>query len=115
MTTGKTPPDLADRLGQIIARAWSDPDFKRRLIADPAAIGREYGIPTPPGVQIRVVEDTPQVRHFILPLKPDNELSDESLDRVAGGAGPGGSVSMANLELPGGGVPGPQVGWSMRY
>jgi hypothetical protein len=29
--------------GQIVARAWQDEAFKRRLLADPAAVLREQG------------------------------------------------------------------------
>ena len=74
-------------LGQITAKAWSDPAFKKRLMADPAAIAKEFGMPLPSGMQLKVVEDTPQVRHYVLPPRPAlAELSDEALDQVAGGA-----------------------------
>jgi hypothetical protein len=78
--------DFSKKLGQIAARAWSDDAFKKRLMAEPAAVAAEYGMPLPPGLQLRVVEDTPTVRHFILPPGPRvAELSDEELDQVAGG------------------------------
>jgi hypothetical protein len=38
-------------------------------------------------MQIKVIEDSPTVRHFVLPPRPAvTELSDEQLDQVAGGA-----------------------------
>lgn len=63
----------------LVAQAWSDGDLKRRLLAYPAAVLREYGIEPPPDVELRVVEDSPQVRHLVLPPSPSGELSDEEL------------------------------------
>jgi Nitrile hydratase, alpha chain len=65
--------------GQVVARAWSDEDFKRRLLADPRAVLAEHGIDVPDDVEVRVVEDTPRVRHFTLPPSPAGELADEEL------------------------------------
>ncbi len=43
-------------------------------------------MPLPPGVEVRVVESTPNVWYYILPPKPaGDELSDEKLDQVVGG------------------------------
>lgn len=70
--------------GQIIARAWSDEDFKDRLVSDPRAVLAEYGIEAPEGVEIKVVEDTDAVRHITLPLSPAGELADEELVGSAG-------------------------------
>jgi len=45
------------------------------------------GLAVPPGVEARVVEDTAQVLHLTLPVRPSNpELSEEELARAAGGA-----------------------------
>jgi hypothetical protein len=69
-----------DRLWhQVVARAWADEAFKRRLLSDPAAVLAEHGIDVPEEVAIRVVEDTPRMRHFILPPSPAGELADEEL------------------------------------
>jgi len=64
---------------QIIAHAWSDEDFKQRLLDEPRSVLAEHGIEVPDGVDIRVVEDAAEVRHFVLPPPPDDELSDEQL------------------------------------
>jgi hypothetical protein len=40
----------------------------------------------PNGVAIRVMESTPETYYVALPARPE-ELSDEMLDRVAGGIG----------------------------
>lgn len=62
-----------------MAKAWSDENFKQRLISEPAAVLEEYGIEAPPGVQWKVVEDTAEVRHLVLPPSPAGELIDEEL------------------------------------
>jgi hypothetical protein len=87
--------DFAKRYGQLVARAWADEAFKRRLLAEPAAALAEQGIPVPPGVEVRAVENTDRVLYLTLPPRPSDELSDEQLDAVAGGdcAGTAGSAS----------------------
>ena len=78
--------ERARQWGQVVARAWADPAFKQRLLANPADALREEGIEVPPGIELRIVEDTEQVRHLALPPKPaEGELSEEELERVAGG------------------------------
>ena len=63
----------SERYGQIVAEAWADPAFKRRLLADPAAVLRERGIELPAGMQVRVVEDTDQFTNLVLPAMPGGE------------------------------------------
>lgn len=58
---------------KIIAKAWMDADYKRALLADPTARFKDEGVEIPPGVEIRIVEDTENVRHLVLPLKPTAE------------------------------------------
>ena len=78
--------DNAAAYGKVVARAWRDPAFKAKLIADPQAVLREAGMALPAGATVKVVENTSTHRHFVLPPKPVGQLSDEALDEVAGGA-----------------------------
>ena len=72
--------------GQLVARAWADPAFKAKLLADPAGVLKENGLTTPAGLQIKVTENTDKVLNLVLPMKPPaQELSEEELHRVAGG------------------------------
>ena len=71
---------------QLVARAWADPAFKARLLADPATVLKENGVVVPAGIEFRVVENTDTVIHLTIPLKPPpEELSEEELNRAAGG------------------------------
>lgn len=74
------------KMGQIFVKAWDDDAFKHRLMADASAVLKEEGIELPPGVEVRVVENTEQVFHLVLPKKPTaEELTDEQLDSISGG------------------------------
>jgi hypothetical protein len=80
--------DQAEKIGQLIAHCWSDENFKRQFLADPAGTIKAEGITLqlPTDMELRAVEDTENVFHFVLPAKPSQaELSDEDLWAVAGG------------------------------
>jgi hypothetical protein len=84
--TAEQATDRGRKWGQIVARAWADESFRRRLLADPPAVLKEHGITLAPGVQVRVVEDTAALRHLTLPLRPDtDQFAEEDLSRVVGG------------------------------
>lgn len=78
---------LARQQAQFMARVWSDPDLKQRLMDDPKAVLREQGAQIPEDVEVRVVESTDQVVYLVLPPAPSDEISDEALESVAGGNG----------------------------
>lgn len=48
---------------KIVARAWTDPEFKARLVDDGTATLSEY---TPMTVPVAVMENTPDVHHMIV-------------------------------------------------
>ena len=75
----------ASAYGKVIAKAWRDPAFKAKLLADPQGTLRQAGVSVPAGVTVTVVENTGTHFHFVLPTKPTGALSDEELDRAAGG------------------------------
>jgi hypothetical protein len=77
--------EYAKQYGQLVARTWSDEAFKQRLLAAPGPTLAEQGIPIPPGVEVRMHENTPTVFHLALPPQPGEELSDEQLEAIAGG------------------------------
>ena len=75
------------QVGQVVAKAWADPEFKTRLLTDSTAVLKEEGIDYGPGIEVKVVENTDTLRYLTLPPPPrESELSEEQLSRVAGGA-----------------------------
>ena len=64
-----------------------DPELRARMRAEPAGVLEEQGVSLPPETDVRVVEDTAEVRHFVLPHAPTASLSDAAMDAVSGGAG----------------------------
>ena len=50
---------------RVVARAWVDPEFKERLLADGTAAIAELGISGPEG-NVRVVENTPDVHNLVV-------------------------------------------------
>lgn len=72
---------------QIVARAWSDGGFMSQLRSNPRAVFTEYGLEVPQGTQVAVVggpeammvDESDSVRHFILPVSPPDELTEEDL------------------------------------
>ena len=51
---------------RLVARAWVDPTFKARLIADPKAACAELGIDATSLTEFRVLENTERVRHLVV-------------------------------------------------
>src|ERR1700758_3427220 len=50
----------------VVARAWTDPRYKRRLLADGTAAIAELGFGGPEGDHMVVVENTPAVHNVIV-------------------------------------------------
>ncbi len=75
------------KMSQLIAKCWSDEAFKKKLLADPAAVLKAEGMAAPAGMQVRALENTDKVFHLVIPARP-TDLSDENLDKVAAGLEP---------------------------
>lgn len=69
------------------AKVWrEDAGFRARVVADPHATLREWGLPIPAGIaEVRVVENTAGTVHLVFPPDPGDALSDAELEQVAGG------------------------------
>ena len=50
----------------LIARAWTDPAFKQRLLANGSAAIEEFGIDNYDGTQLIVIEQTPEVHNLVV-------------------------------------------------
>jgi nitrile hydratase len=54
-----------ERGAKVVARAWTDPAFKQRLLADGTAACEELGLDVP-ALRLVVVENTPEVHNVIV-------------------------------------------------
>ncbi len=71
---------------QIVARAWCDEGFMKRLRSEPRPLLAEHGLEVPEGVEVQVEEgaevhvtDGELVRRFVMPASPPDDLMDEDL------------------------------------
>ena len=51
---------------RVVARAWADPEYRQRLLADGTAACAERGYAGPQGEYIVVLEDTPSLHNVIV-------------------------------------------------
>jgi hypothetical protein len=72
----------------LIEKCWKDPEFKKAVVSDPKGmLERHTGRKLPPQLKILVHEEDANTLHLAIPLAPSNlaELTDEDLEKVAGG------------------------------
>ena len=101
--------DVAERFGGVVVNAdsmqvyrnlpiltaWPDAGLRARIETEPRAVLSERGIELPVSVETRIVADTDDVFHMIMPPDPNMDLGDEALHGVAAGtqtASSGGTV-----------------------
>lgn len=82
------PEQVRADIAKVVALAWSDASYKSKLMSDPAAALAEAGVDVPAGLTVKVVENTPDVFHLVIPEAPEQELTDEDLEKVSGGLFP---------------------------
>ncbi len=58
----RTPADGA----RLVARAWVDPEFKRRLLADARSAALEHGLDPGPSPVVVALENTETVHHMVV-------------------------------------------------
>ncbi|MCX5976233.1 MAG: nitrile hydratase subunit alpha [Coprothermobacterota bacterium] len=69
---------------ELILELNSDPDLKKRFLENPAAMLKERGLEIPPEVTLRVMEDTPDVRHIVIPyIAPGASTTLEEIEQRA--------------------------------
>lgn len=80
--------------GAMVLRAWQDEDFRRQLLSDSRSAYESYlksirpGAKLPQGIEVKVLQETPNTLYLRIPQAPAEavELSEEELEKVAGGA-----------------------------
>lgn len=72
-------------LGKIVAHVWSDKTFKQKLLNSPAAAMAEHGVKVQKGITLKVIENTADTRHLVLPVAPAHsaQLSISELEKIA--------------------------------
>jgi Nitrile hydratase, alpha chain len=75
----------------LVQKSLEDEDFRQRLLDDPkAAVEQELGRGLPESTEVRVVEESADTIYLVLPsasrLGQGEDLSDQELEAVAGGA-----------------------------
>lgn len=73
------------KFAKLIAKCWADEEFKEKFMKNPAKVLKDEGVEYPKGMKFKVVENTDKMAYIIIPPKPTQELSDEQLDKAAGG------------------------------
>jgi len=72
----------------LIEKCWKDAEFKKQVVSDPKSMLEQHtGQKLSPELRIFIHEEDANTLHFSIPPAPSNlaELSDQDLERVAGG------------------------------
>ena len=77
---------FADALGAIAGDCRDRPELQAELDADPRAFLAGRGMELPAGADCRVLVNTPEVFHLVMPSDPNAAVSDRVLSDVAGGS-----------------------------
>ena len=71
----------------IVAKVAEDPKFGERLKSDSkAALGEMFETKLPPGMNVQVFQETPTNIMIRLPMIISDDITEEELEGVAGGA-----------------------------
>jgi len=104
MTTETTAPmTRRDLETKIIVKAWEDEGFRSRFLTEPKILFEErLGVKLPERLTITAHAEDAGHLHLVIPAKPDidlDELSDEDLEKVAGGTGLAVVLSLAAFAI----------------
>lgn len=78
-----SPDEATANYERVVARAHTDPDFRKRLLEDPHAALADAGAEIQPGISVKVVENTDDTVHLVLPSATSGDEVD--LNGVSGG------------------------------
>ena len=71
---------------KIIEKAMKDEAFRKELIEDPkAAVEKAFGVKAPDGVEITVLEETPNTVYLVLPAVRSQTISETDMEKIAAG------------------------------
>src|SRR5690349_5475951 len=87
---------------KIVKRCWEDESFRREFAKDPAGCFTKYlNVPADKLPKIVVHEEQTGTWHIVLPARPAaaSELSDEDLEKIAGGTDIGATIFLSVTAL----------------
>lgn len=78
-------PNNKEIAAKVIAKAWKDPAFKKKLLSNPKEALKEMGYSFDTNMNIRCIEDTKHSITLVLPLSPADasRLSEKELSSIA--------------------------------
>ncbi len=81
-------------LQDLSKQYWSDAALRDRIDGGDSSLVRErLDFSAVPGAEVRVLANTSDVYHVIMPPDPNYPLSDQTLEKVAAGSSTAGSAS----------------------
>lgn len=64
---------------QVVEKAWQDPSFKAKLLANPkAAIQEALGVTLPDHIKVKTVEESTDEFYVVLPPNPEKVVKSEA-------------------------------------
>jgi hypothetical protein len=90
-----------EMIGLIYGFAASNPDYRKTLLKDPKGLlAKQMQQDLPDNLKVTVVEETADTFYLVAPYVPaaGDELSDDDLEKVAGGKGKGGGGGRSHEE-----------------
>jgi hypothetical protein len=78
--------DIKKTWQKIVVKAWSDPAFKEKLLKNPKEAFKEFGVQLPAHLKnVHVYANSKDTFNFVIPNKPDREVTDKELQEMAAG------------------------------
>jgi hypothetical protein len=79
----ETREEQGKKYAKLIAKTWSDESFKERLLSDSRAVLEAEGISVPPGVDVKVLEQTDAQVFIVIPKMPADLVTEAIEERSA--------------------------------
>jgi nitrile hydratase len=63
---------------------YKSPPYRARMVAEPRAVLREFGVQLPDEIEVRVWDSSAEVRYLVVPMRPDGTdgLTEEALSAL---------------------------------
>ena len=86
-------------LAQVKAKALTNAEFRKKLLANATEVLRKAGAIFGKDVDVKVVENTEKIRHLVLPFIAAGTLSDDALAAIAAGDSTATSANVVQTTL----------------